>query len=189
MLEENYILISYLNDFVFCPISIYFHTLYGNLDKTLYQRTAQINGAYAHKSIDRGTYSSRKNILQAIDVYSEKLNIRGKIDVFDIDSGVLTERKNKIVKIYDGYVFQLYAQYYALIEMGYEVKKIRFHSMKDNKNYNIKLPYEDLETDAKFKQLIKEMKEFNMESFKQTNKEKCKNCIYEPICDRSLYAQ
>lgn len=188
MSEENSILISQLNDFVFCPVSIYFHALYGNLDKTLYQNAAQIDGTHAHKAIDNGKYSSRKNVLQGIDVYSEEFNIRGKIDAFDMDSGVLTERKNKIIKIYDGYIFQLYAQYYALVEMGYCVKKIRFHSMKDNKNYNIKLPSEDIEMDKKFKDVIKAMREFNVESFKQTNVEKCKNCIYEPACDRSLYA-
>ena len=60
--------------------------------------------------------------------------------------------------------------------------------MKDNKNYNIKLPSEDIEMDKKFKDVIKAMREFNMESFKQTNVEKCKNCIYETACDRSLYA-
>ena len=123
-----------------------------------------------------------------MDVYSEEFNIRGKIDVFDTNSGVLTERKNKIVKIYDGYVFQLYAQYYALTEMGYRVKTIRFHSMKDNKNYNIKLPTEDTEMDKKFRTTVQVMREFCVESFHQTNIEKCKNCIYEPVCDRSLYA-
>ena len=30
---DDYILISWLNDFIFCPISIYFHQLYGNKEK------------------------------------------------------------------------------------------------------------------------------------------------------------
>lgn len=187
MSEENSILISQLNDFTFCPVSIYFHALYGNLDKTLYQRAAQIDGTHAHQAIDRRRYSSRKNVLQGIDIYSGEFNIRGKIDVFDVDSGVLTERKNKIAKIYDGYIFQLYAQYYALTEMGYTVKKIRFHSMSDNKNYDIKLPSEDAEMDKRFRSVIKEMREFDMKSFQQTNVAKCRNCIYQPACDRSLY--
>ena len=187
MSEGNSILISQLNDFVFCPVSIYFHTLYGNLNKKLYQNAAQIDGTHAHRSIDNGKYSSHKNVLQGINVYLEEFNIIGKIDIFDVNSGVLTERKNKIIKIYNGYIFQLYAQYYALAEMQYCVKKIRFHSMQDNKNYDIKLPFEDIEMDKKFKCVIKAMREFNMESFKQTNVEKCKNCIYEPACDRSLY--
>ncbi|MGI6524207.1 MAG: type V CRISPR-associated protein Cas4 [Bdellovibrionota bacterium] len=183
---EEIILISYLNDFIFCPVSIYFHKLYGALDKNLYQSTCQIDGMNAHKTIDKSSYSDKKNILQGIDVYSQTFGIRGKIDVFDIDKGILTERKNKITTIYDGYIFQVYAQYYALSEMGYDVKKIRFHSLKDNKNYDILLPRDDLIMDNRFKALIKEIHEFNMENFQQTNVEKCKKCIYEPACDRSL---
>ena len=98
---EETILISYLNDFIFCPISIYFHKLYGNVEKELYQREYQINGTNAHKTIDNHTYSSKKSILQGIDVYTEKYDILGKIDIFDIDTGILTERKNKIKTIYD----------------------------------------------------------------------------------------
>lgn len=187
MLEENVILISQINDFVFCPISIYFHVVCGDLDKTLYQGIPQIQGRYVHQAIDKKTYSSKKNILQSIDVYSEEFNVRGKIDVFDIDSGVLTERKNKIKKIYDGYIFQVYAQYYALIEMGHKINRIKLHSMIDNKNYEIKLPSLDLEKDKKFRDLIWEMRKFSIEGFVQNNTAKCQNCIYAPICDRGLY--
>lgn len=141
---EEIILISYLNDFIFCPVSIYFHKLYGNMKVTLYQNSYQINGTAAHKTIDTKTYSTSSNILQGIDVYTEEFGILGKIDVFDIKKGILTERKNKILEIYDGYIFQVYAQYYALKEMGYKVKKIKLHSMQDNKTYNIGLPEENI---------------------------------------------
>ena len=183
---EELILISFLYDFTFCPVSIYFHNLYLPLKKDLYQSVSQINGTNAHKAIDTKSYSTRKNVLQGMSVYCGELGVQGKIDVFDKDSGVLTERKNKISKVYDGYIFQLYAQYYALVEMGYKVKKIRLHSMTDNRNYDVKLPGEDAEMDYKFKDLIRQIHEFDMESFEQTNSEKCKNCIYEPSCDRSI---
>jgi CRISPR-associated protein Cas4 len=183
---EEIILISYLNDFIFCPISIYFHKLYGNMETKLYQRDYQINGTDAHKSIDTKTYSTRLDILQGIDVYTEEYGILGKIDIFDIKNGILTERKKKIVEIYDGYIFQIYAQYYALNEMGYNVKKIRLHSLDDNKTYNIDLPDENIEMKEKFQKLIKEIREFSFENFEQTNKKKCEKCIYEPSCDRSL---
>lgn len=183
---EEIILISYLNDFIFCPISIYFHNLYGTMDKTMYQTTYQINGSNAHKSIDDKKYSTKKNVLQSINVYSEKYGIQGKIDTFDIDKGLLTERKNKIIQIYDGYVFQIYAQYFALTEMGYKVEKLRFHSLSDNKNYDVKLPFEDVEMFNKFEKLIEDMHKFDMQNFTQTNIKKCQNCIYEPACDRSL---
>ncbi len=183
---EETILISYLNDFIFCPVSIYFHKLYGTVEKSVYQTTKQSSGTNAHKTIDQKLYSDKKTILQGIDVFCSEFNIVGKIDTFDTETGILTERKNKIAKIYDGYVFQLYAQYYALIEMGYEVKRIRFHSIKDNKNYEIKLPKEDKEMDNKFRKLIKDIHDFDIHTFKAQNIEKCKNCIYEPSCDRSL---
>lgn len=183
---EETILISYLNDFIFCPVSIYFHKLYGAMDKTLYQSSFQIDGTNAHKAIDSKKYSTKKNVLQSINVYSEKYGFQGKIDVFDVNKGLLTERKNKIITIYDGYVFQIYAQYFGLTEMGYDVKKLRFHSLSDNKNYDVKLPKDDNEMLEKFENLIQEIRLFNMENFVQTNIKKCQKCIYEPSCDRSL---
>lgn len=58
---EETIIISYLNDFIFCPISIYFHKLYGNRDKLLYQSEYQLNGTDAHKTIDQKTYTTSKD--------------------------------------------------------------------------------------------------------------------------------
>lgn len=34
---DDAIIISNLNDFIFCPASIYFHKLYGSEDKLMYQ--------------------------------------------------------------------------------------------------------------------------------------------------------
>jgi CRISPR-associated protein Cas4 len=181
---DDAILISNLNDFIFCPVSIYFHGLYGDRSTITYQGSSQIKGTSAHEAVDKGTYSTRKNIITAMDVYSEKYNLVGKIDMYDSESKILTERKRQIKVIYDGYVFQLYAQYFALCEMGYDVKKIRFHSMVDNKNYDIKLPEEDAEMLHKFETVIEDMKQFTLDKFVQENIEKCRNCIYEPACDR-----
>ena len=69
---DDAILITELNDFIFCPVSIYFHKLYGNTDKMLYQSSKQIDGTAAHKNVDMGVYSSRKNIFMGTDVYCEK---------------------------------------------------------------------------------------------------------------------
>ncbi len=137
---ESYIPVSFLNDFIFCPLSIYYHQLYGNLSTRLYQDIPQVEGKASHKKIDEKKYSSRRTILQGIDIYSSKYNLCGKIDIFDTVSGILTERKKCINKIYQGYIFQVYAQYYGLAEMGYAVQEIRFYSMDDNKIYNVKIP-------------------------------------------------
>ena len=180
------ILITQLDDFVFCPVSIYFHMLYGDVDKMMYQTSSQINGTAAHSTIDENRYSSKKNILSAIDVYCEEYGLIGKIDLFDAENGVLTERKRTVKTIYDGYVYQVYSQCLALREMGYEVVKIVIHSLTDNKNYIIPLPENDTEMFLKFKKVIREMHEFKIENFVQNNAEKCKNCIYEPACDRGI---
>ena len=109
-----------------------------------------------------------------------------KISYDDIDKKLLIERKNKVNEIYDGYVFQVYAEYFGLIEQGYDVEKIVIHSLKDNKNYEITLPEKNWIMFQKYEKVIKDMKNFEFENFKQNNKKKCENCIYEPLCDRSL---
>lgn len=180
-MEEN-ILITYLNDFIFCPLSIYYHRLYDNKDKNLYTGAKQIEGTKAHNSIDNNTYSTSRDILQGKMVYSSDLKVIGKIDMYDIKSKTLTEKKNKIVKIYDGYIYQLYAQYYCLVEMGYKVEKIKLYSISDNKNYNIPLPDEDLIQKDKFFKLLEEIRNFKHKDFSNPNKEKCNNCIYSNLC-------
>ena len=93
---------------------------------------------------------------------------------------------NNIKEIYDGYIFQLYAQYYCMKEMGYEISKLELRSVDDNKKYNVKLPEEDLEMNTKFENTINEIRKFDLEGYQQTNTLKCGNCIYEDACDRSL---
>ncbi len=184
---ESYIPISFLNDFIFCPRSIYFHQLYGSMNTQLYQQKPQIAGKAAHASIDEKTYSTRKTILQGIDIYCEQYRLCGKIDLFDIKSGKLTERKREIKVIYDGYVFQLYAQYFALTEMGYHVKSIALYDITHNKSFPVALPDVDTEMKQKFETLIEQLNTFDLN---QTgfvpNEAKCRNCIYNNLCDYSL---
>ncbi len=183
---ESYIPISYLNDFIFCPRSIYFHQLHGRLSTKLYHDVAQTAGRAAHEAIDNKKYSTRKNILQGIEVYCSQYNIAGKIDIFDIKTGLLTERKKQIKAIYDGYVFQLYAQYFGLTEAGYAVKTIRFYSRDDNKVWPVELPDNNQEMFAKFEETVRQIHNYDLNNYRQTNIKKCENCIYEPLCDQSL---
>lgn len=178
--------ISNLNDFIFCPASIYFHNMYGSIDTMTYQKSSQINGTFIHSAVDNGEYSTNKDVLQGVDVYCEKYNIIGKIDLFDKSTGKLTERKKHISKIYDGYVYQVYAQYFALIEMNYTVKSIVLYSYDDNKNYSIPLPDEDIDMLHKLEKTIYEINNFKLIDFQQENKTKCDNCIYCSFCDVTL---
>ena len=184
-MSEQPILITQLNDFIFCPVSIYFHSLEEDTDKILYQDSVQLNGSAAHKKSDLAEYSTKKNILQGISVYSEKYNLVGKIDVFDADKGIITERKKKIRQIFDGYIFQIYAQYYALTEMGYKINELHLYSMDDNRVYKIEMPENDKDMSKKFENTITAINEFVFDDFVQTNPLKCKNCIYNVLCSFS----
>ena len=183
---ELYLKISYLNDFIFCPLSIYYHQLYGSLSERLYYGAPQLDGKATHEAIDEKRYSTHKNILQSLDIYSDEYKLCGKIDIFDTEKGLLTERKKHIETIYDGYVFQLYAQCLCMREMGYTVKQLRFYSSDDNKVYPVPLPEDDVQMFEKFKATNKAMQNFNMKSFVPQNEDKCKNCIYNDFCDRPL---
>lgn len=58
-MEENYISISTLNDFIFCPYSIYLHNVYMESDEGLYHATPQTRGRNAHETIDTKKASNR----------------------------------------------------------------------------------------------------------------------------------
>ncbi len=183
---DDLVLISELNDYIFCPVSIYFHKLYGDRDRMEYQSSDQINGTSAHETIDTKKYSTSSMILQALDVYSEKYRLIGKIDMYDVRKKLLRERKKKVKTIYAGYIYQVYAQYFAMTEMGYEIEAIEIYSMDDNKIYKIPLPYENQAVLREFEKVIQSIRSFDMTQFTQSNREKCKHCIYEPACDRTL---
>ena len=69
-------------------------------------------------------------------------------------------KKKKIINVYDGYIFQLYAQYFCLLEMGYEVYKIKLYSYDDNKSYKIALPSENYEMLNKFERTLEAINTF-----------------------------
>ncbi len=180
---ETCLPISYLNDFVFCPRSIYFHQLYGRTEQRLYQTTAQTAGKAAHKTIDERRYTTAKNVLQGLDVYSEKYAIGGKIDVYDKSKALLTERKKKIKTIYDGYIYQLFAQYHCLTEMGYKVARLQLYSMADNRVYPVKTPLEDPEMQRQFEQLVAAIRQYDLQAPFEPDEKKCRQCIYCNLCD------
>lgn len=180
---EAYLPISYLNDFIFCPRSIYFHELYGRVSQKVYQQTAQTKGLAAHKTIDNQSYSSAMSVLQGMEVYSHRYNIAGKIDIFDQKKGLLSERKKKIKVIYDGYIYQLYAQCFALEDMGFSVKSLRLYSIDDNKAYPIEMPENDPQRLQAFETLLIKIRRFNLADDFIPNPNKCIHCIYSNVCD------
>lgn len=173
--------ISKLNDFLFCPNSLYLHSIYDSFDSTTFKQTPQVVGKASHTNIDKGIYSSSKRYLQGLSVYSERYGISGKIDIYDRREKALIERKYKIKKIYDGYKMQLYAQYFCLEEAGYAITTMYLHSLSDNKRYAVEIP--NRKETRKFEKLVHDMLHFYIEEnhIDQSYK-KCSNCIYNTLC-------
>ena len=69
---DDLIRITMLNDYMFCPASIYFHNLYGGRETLTYQGKAQLDGKKAHEMIDNQSYLNERKMLTGIDVYSEE---------------------------------------------------------------------------------------------------------------------
>lgn len=176
---ESYIQISKINDFLFCPLSLYLHTMYEDFDARGYHETAQVAGKLAHENIESETYSSARRYIQGISVYCEKYNIAGKIDIYDKKEKALIERKNKIKNIYLGYKYQLYGEYFCMTEMGYEVEKLFLHSLSDNKRYEIFPP--STEEVAGFEKTLEQMRDFGPGDIARHSCPHCQNNIYSPL--------
>ena len=179
----DYIPISELNDFVFCPYSIYLHHVYMEADEGLYHAKPQINGKIAHETSDEKRYSTRKTVITAMSVASNTLGLIGKIDIYKQDTGQLIERKYRIPKIYRGQLYQLWGEYYCMSEMGYKINELAFHEISTHKSISIPLPNgNDLN---ELKQVIQLFKTFRPDSPIPTNANKCKHCIYNNLCDKT----
>lgn len=168
---DSAIPISAINDFLFCPKSLYLHSVYNSFDKSVYHDTPQTLGKIAHENIEDQTYTTSKYILQGLSVYSSKLQVKGKIDIYDAKNHYLIERKYRIKAIYTGFKYQLYAQMYCLEEAGFPVERLFLHSLSDNKRYEINLPTEAEKKE--FEDIILKMKSFNAISMQD---HVCKNC-------------
>lgn len=178
---DSVIQISKLNDFIFCPHSIYLHAIYDSFDVNLYKQRPQITGTLHHNVIDSGVYSTSTRYLQGISVYSQIYNLAGKIDIYDTEKAILVERKYKIKTIFDGYRYQLYAEMFGMQEAGYKVKGLLLHSLSDNKRYQIDMP--DSKELAEFEELIINIRNYNPETFEDNIvSSKCENCIYKTLC-------
>lgn len=180
---ESPISISQLNDFIFCPYSIYLHNVYMEADEDLYHATPQTKGRAAHSTVDNKTSSTRKGDLLALPVYSQELGIMGKIDIYRHSDKTLIERKYQLKQIYQGQVYQLWAQYFCLAEMGYAVEHLAFYEIVANRTIPIDLPGE--EGRRKLLDFIQKFKNYNPAQQIEVNANKCAHCIYCNLCDKT----
>lgn len=191
---ESYIKLSTLNDFIYCEKSIYYSEIYhNNYAENIFKKEAQIEWKIIHETIDNKKYSSRKNILQWLEVYNDFYKIAGKIDIFNTETWELIERKTQIFKdenwkekIYRGQRYQLWWQMFCLEEMWYEVKSLWIYSVKDNKKYRIYKPSQ--KEIIEFQKILEKYKNFDLlKKYWKQNLEKCKKCIYNELCDYYIW--
>lgn len=152
---EDYISISTLNDFIFCPYSIYLHNVYMETDVGLYHATPQT---------------------------SEEYGLIGKIDIYKGKERRLIERKYQLKNIYQGQIYQLWAQYLCMIEMGYVVDSIAFYEISTNKMIPVQLPGQSQLME--FRAFIDAYRHYDPSQPIQPNANKCHHCIYCSICDK-----
>ena len=180
----DYISLSVLNDFVFCPYSIYLHQVYMEADEDLYKATPQTQGSIAHQPVDSKTASSRKSNLMSLPVYSEVLGITGKIDIFKQDTGKLIERKYCLKQIFRGHYYQLWGQYFCMTEMGYAVNELAFYEICSNTMIPVALPGKaEREEMERFIQRIRAFDPSH--DIFSINANKCRHCIYCNLCDKA----
>ena len=182
-MEEDYISISTLNDFIFCPYSIYLHNVYMESDEGLYHATPQTRGRNAHETVDNKKASNRADDLQSLPILSEKYQLVGKIDLYRGKEKKLIERKYQLKNIYQGQFYQLWAQYLCMIEMGYEVKEIAFYEISTNKMIPVSLP--TAEQLGQFQSFLRSYRTYNPEQLIPINSNKCRHCIYCSLCDKA----
>lgn len=153
-------------------------------DETMYHATPQTKGKLAHATIDTKKASNRADDILALPIYSEEYGLMGKIDLYKRDERKLIERKYQLKHIYQGQIYQLWAQMLCMQEMGYVVESIAFYEISTNKMTPVKMPTNEELQD--FKEFIKRFKSFVPgETIIPVNPNKCRHCIYNNLCDKT----
>ena len=174
--------ISNLNDFLFCPYSIYLHSVYKGTEEEVCKAAMQKEGSYAHRKKEDDD-AHKKGVVTSLPVISEKLGIYGVTDAFDIENGILTEYKNRLTAVYPGQRIQIQAQCLCLKEMGYRVSEIRLTEISTGKILPVDLP--DIDTVKEIECLIRRIKQYNPDNDIEVNPNKCRKCIYCSLCEKS----
>lgn len=180
----DYITISSLNDFIFCPYSIYLHNVYMEADETIYHAKPQTQGRMAHQTVDKKTASNRSDDILSLPVYSEEYGLMGKIDIYRRREKKLIERKYQLKQIFLGQIYQLWAQMLCLKEMGEDVELLAFYEISTNKMIPVEMPTED--DLLRFKGFLQRFRSFNPGTTPfPVNHNKCVHCVYCNLCDKT----
>lgn len=151
-------------------------------DEELYHATPQTRGKIAHETIDYKTASNQSCDLQSLPIISDEYIIIGKIDIYRGKCQKLIERKYQIKHIYQGQVYQLWAQYLCMIEMEYDVKEIAFYEISTNKMIPVEIPNQTQLVE--FRAFLNTFRSYDPSRPININKNKCLHCVYCSICDK-----
>lgn len=176
---EHYLPISILNDFIFCPYSIYLHQIYDAQQEELYHSIFQSRGKRLHNFLHNDTQA---NNLRHAFVVSNRWGIYGRIDEYIDSERELIEYKSSVATPYKGYYYQIWAQYVCLSEMGVRVDKLAFFDLSTETKMPIPIP-----TQEQLNELyahIERIKYYDFSTEIIVNPNKCKKCIYFNLCER-----
>lgn len=177
---DGYITFSQLNDFLFCPHSLYIHECYRPYSTALYHDQPQVAGKLAHGTIDQNNYN-KSDWITGMWLCSPSLRICGRADLFNPKTGELIERKRLIRRIYPGQLMQIWAQWFCLEEMGHPVHGLAIHSLADNSRYPLDSPT-PMQKES-LRDLIDHIFAYNpSRSSPLVVPAKCASCIYSPLC-------
>lgn len=153
-------------------------------DEDLYKASPQIKGTIAHQGVDTKKGSTRKTDIMSLPVFCDELGIFGKIDVYKQDRRLLIERKKNLKQIFRGQIYQLWGQYFCLMEMGYDVEKLAFYEVSTNRMIPIDVP--GVKEKYELECVIERFKQYDPISTEIiVNSNKCIHCIYCNLCDKT----
>ena len=76
---ESYLMITAINDFIFCPRSLYFSGFFHNsVNEKLFHAVPQITGQENHKTIDEKKYSTSKTVPGGCKISEPKYKVHFK---------------------------------------------------------------------------------------------------------------
>lgn len=151
-------------------------------DEGLYHASPQTQGKMAHVSTDEKR-SGNANEIMALPVCCDELGIVGIIDLYKKKEQQLIERKYQLKNIYKGHYYQLWGQYFCMIEMGYPVRSLAFYEISTNKMIPVAIP--SISEKNELLDFVRQFKMYNPEAFFMPNPNKCKHCIYCNLCDKT----
>jgi len=152
-------------------------------DSDVYYAIPQIIGKNAHKTVDEKK-ATQAYLIESLPIISHEMGLTGKIDVYNKNNATLIERKYNLKQIFQGQIYQLWAQFFCMTEMGYTINHLRFYEISTHKTTEIPIP--TTADKAKFTLFLSNFRNYNPRKTFEPNPNKCLRCIYCNLCDKTI---